>query len=69
MHDIGYCVALHQGENFIVYSRNNSVVVGGLTSVQHSVIICQNFTGPQGSERMVNKTLQVEIELDEKEIK
>lgn len=34
MHDIECCIALHQGKSFIIYSRNNSLVIGGLKSIQ-----------------------------------
>ena len=34
-------------------------------SVQHSVIICQNFTGPQGSERTANKTFPILVHYED----
>lgn len=47
----------YQKEKFIVYSRNNSLVVRGLTTKceQHIVVIGQNFIEPLGSKRTANK--------------
>lgn len=44
-----------QRENFIVYPRNNILVVGELISEQHIVVIGQNFIRPLGSKRTANK--------------